>query len=422
MPFRRQRWRIGGGRPVIVSRMPELPPDGHVVVVGASLAGLRAAETLRIDGHDGPITVVGAESHRPYDRPPLSKQVLTGKAEPEQVVLPFDHRALGVELMLGRAAVGLDVDRRRLLLAGGDELAYEGLVIATGAAPRLLPGAPPGPGVHYLRTLDDSLALRDELRAGAAVVIIGAGFIGLEVACSATSMGLSVVVVEALPVPLERALGPEVGWAVMGWHRAKGMDLRTGLAVDAIVGKDRPEAVRLSDGTVLDASVVVVGIGVAPATDWLAGSGIDVADGVLCDERLRVRRSGSPLPNVVAAGDVARWAHPAYREDVRVEHWTNATEAGEAAAKSLLLGDDAEPFSPTPYFWSDQHGVKLQFVGRTAAGDRAELLEGSWEEDRMVLGYGRGGRLVGALGMRRPARVMALQRMIAEGSPFPPPE
>lgn len=402
--------------------MPELPRNGRVVVVGASLAGLRAAETLRASGHEGPITVVGAESRRPYDRPPLSKQVLTGKVEPEQVALPFDQGALDVELMLGRAAAGLDLDRRRLLLAGGDELTYDGLVISTGAAPRLLPGAPPGPGVHYLRTLDDALTLRDDLCSIDAVVIVGAGFIGLEVACSATSMGLSVVVVEALPVPLERALGPETGRAVMEWHRSKGMDLRTGLAVEAIIGADRPEAVRLNDGTVLEAGAVVVGVGVAPATDWLAGSGVDVADGVLCDQRLRVRRSGSALPNVVAAGDVARWAHPAYGEDVRVEHWTNATESGEAAARSLLFGERAEPFAPTPYFWSDQHGVKLQFVGRTAAGDRCEQLEGSWEEDRLVVGYGRGDRLVGALGIRRPARVMALQRMIAEGSPFPPPE
>lgn len=401
--------------------MPELTPSGHVVVVGASLAGLRAAETLRSAGHEGPVTVVGAESHRPYDRPPLSKQVLTGRAQPEQVVLPFDQAALGVELVLGQAAVGVDIDRNRLLLAGGGDLAYDGLVIATGAAPRLMPGAPPGPGVHYLRTLDDSLALRDDLHSASAVVIIGAGFIGLEVACSASSMGLDVVVVEALPVPLERSLGPEVGRAVMGWHRAKGMDLRTGLTVDAIVGDHRPEAVRLSDGAVVDAEVVVVGVGVTPSTDWLAGSGIDVADGVLCDERLRVRRSGSPLPNVVAAGDVARWTHPTYGEDVRVEHWTNATEAGEAAAMTLLLGDGAEAFAPTPYFWSDQHGVKLQFVGRTAAGDRTEMLEGGWEEDRLVLAYGRADRLVGALGIRRPGRVMALQRMIAEGAAFPPP-
>ena len=397
-------------------------PDRYerIVVVGASLAGLRAAEGLRHHGHEGSITIVGAESHLPYDRPPLSKQVLTGRTTPEgtQLALPEN---LGVEWVLGTPVQGLDTDQGRLLLADGD-LAYDGLVIATGARPRVLKGAPPGPGVHYLRTIDDSIALRADLERSEALVVIGAGFIGLEVASSAQQMGVPTVVLEALPVPLERALGAGMGRAVMEWHRAKGSDVRAGIGVEELVRRadGRPDAVRLSDGTVVPADTVVVGIGVSPVTDWLDGSGVDLSDGVRCDSRLRVLSGGRPVPGVVAAGDVARWDHPRYPDPVRVEHWTNATESGEAAARTLLLGDAADQYDPIPYFWSDQHGVKLQFVGLAAPGDDTTFVEGSFEEDRLLVAYGRDGRLVAALGMRRPARVMALQQLIAAGSAFPP--
>lgn len=393
----------------------------HIVIVGASLAGLRAAETLRQDGFDGSITIVGDEPHRPYDRPPLSKQVLTGKTDADGTALPVPDD-LGAEWVLGTAATGLDLERRRVRLTEGEDLAFDSLVIATGARPRVLPFAPPGPGTHYLRTLDDSLALREDLTRSEGLVVIGAGFIGLEVACSAQQLGVPTVVLEALPVPLERSLGPEIGRAVMHWHLSKGTDIRAGVGVDAITrGRgDAPDGVRLSDGSVVPADTVVVGIGVAPVTGWLADSGVDVTDGVRCDSRLRVLSDGRPVPGVVAAGDVARWDHPGYGESVRVEHWTNATESGEAAARTLLRGDEAEPYAPIPYFWSDQHGVKLQFVGRAAAGDETLVLEGSFEEDRVLIAYGAGGRLVGALGIRRPARVMALQRMIQSGGAFPP--
>lgn len=389
------------------------------MIVGASLAGLRAAESLRLAGHDGPVTIVGDEPHRPYDRPPLSKQVLTGKIEPAATTLHVDED-LGFEWVLGTAATALDTDRHRLALGDGSDLAYDRLVIATGALPRHLPGVPPGPGVHYLRTVDDAVALRDDLRRARSVVVIGAGFIGLEVASSAMQLGVPVVVVEALAVPLERALGADIGRAVMDWHRSKGLRILAGVGVDSVTGTDRPEQVRLSDGQVLDADTVVVGVGVAPATSWLESSGVDLADGVLCDERLRVLRSGRPLPDVVAAGDVARWTHTGYGEAVRVEHWTNATEAGEAAAATIIGGDDAPAYAPVPYFWSDQHGVKLQFVGR--AGTETALVEGGFDEDRLLVAYGTGGLVVGALGVRRPARVMAMQRLIAAGSPFPPEE
>ena len=390
----------------------------RAVVVGASLAGLRAAEALRQRGYDGSLTLVGSEAHRPYDRPPLSKQVLTGRVGPEDTALRADD-ALDVEWRLSTSASGVDLDRRRVHLAGADDLAFDHLVIATGAHPKMLPGLAPLAGVHTLRTLDDAVALRDELAGAPSVVVIGAGFIGLEVAASCRQRGLDATVLEALPLPLERAIGARMGVVVAELHRAHGVDVRLGTPVDGLVGSDRVEGVRLVDGTVVAAEVVVVGIGVAPTTGWLEGSGVDLADGVACDASLRVLAGGRPRPDVVAAGDVARWAHPGYGESVRIEHWTNASEQGDFAAQALVLGDGAPPFSPTPYFWSDQHGVMLQFVGRARHDDVVEIIEGSLEDERFVAAYGRGGRLVAALGMRRPARVMAMRQMITEGEAFP---
>lgn len=390
----------------------------RVVVVGGSLAGLRAAEALRELGFDGEVTVVGAETHLPYDRPPLSKQVLTGKAEPEQIAFPMAE-ASGIEWLLSTTATGLDLERCRVILEGGDDLAFDRLVIATGARPRILPVIQPGPGVHYLRTVDDAVALRADLLGGGRLAVIGAGFIGLEVAASAASIGVEVTVLEVLPVPLERAIGAEMGQAVAGLHQRRGMDLRFGVGVDGIEGGERPEGVRLTDGSTVPADAVVVGVGVAPATDWLDGSGVEISDGVLCDERLRVVVDGRPRPDVVAAGDVARWYHPGYGERVRIEHWTNASEQGPAAAETLLKGDQAPPYEPVPYFWSDQHGVKIQFVGRAGPRDEIQMLEGTPEDEKFVAAYGRQGRLVGAIGMRRPARVIALQQQISEEAPFP---
>jgi NADPH-dependent 2,4-dienoyl-CoA reductase/sulfur reductase-like enzyme len=391
----------------------------RAVVVGASLAGLRAAESLRRGGYDGALTMIGAERHLPYDRPPLSKQILTGKAGPDDLALHLDAD-LDVEWQLGLQATGLDLDRRVVQVAAGDDVPFDRLVIATGAHPRTLLGAERGAGVHYLRTVEDAVALRDALRPARRLVVVGAGFIGLEVAASARTLGSDVTVVEALPVPLERAVGARMGAALADLHRRHQVDVRLGVGVRGLVGTDRVEGVRLADGVLLPAEVVVVGIGVAPATAWLDRSGVDLSDGVLCDDRLRVLVDGQPHPDVVAAGDVARWRHPGYDRSLRLEHWTNATEQGEAAARTLLEGDSAPPFAPTPYFWSDQFGVKIQFVGETRAGDEVAVMEGDPSGDRFLAAYGREGRLVAALGVRRPARVMALQALIAAGAPFPP--
>lgn len=387
--------------------------------MGGSLAGLRSAEALRSLGFDGTLTVVGAEKHPPYDRPPLSKQVLTGKAGPEQVALEVDA-SLGVRWLIGVAAEGLDLELRRLVLSGGDHLDYDLMVIATGATPRLLPGFAPGKAVYYLRTLDDALGLHQALRAAERVVVLGAGFIGLEVASSAAELGLQVTVVEALSVPLAPAIGEEMGEAIAGIHRRRGVEILTGSPGAKLVAEGPPARIELGDGRVLEADLVVVGVGVTPETRWLGGSGIDLDDGVVCDERLRVLAGGRAVPGLVAAGDVARWFHVDWGRRARLEHWTNAVEQARAAARTLLEGDSAPPYCPVPYFWSDQHGLKIQFVGETAQGDEVALIEGIVEDERFVVAYGREGRLVAALGVRRPARIMQLQRLIAGKAPFPP--
>ena len=299
-----------------------------MVVVGGSLAGLRAIETLRNEGFEGRVTLIGAETRQPYDRPPLSKKVLAGEWEPERIALRRDGDlgSLDVDARLGRTATGLDVDERVVTVDDGERVPYDGLVIATGATVRRLPDQPELDGVYMLRTLDDCLALRAALTAGSPrVVVVGAGFIGAEVAATARGLGCEVTVLEALPVPLARALGPRMGLACAELHGDHGVELRLGVGVAAIEGTARVEQVRLTDGSVVPADVVVVGIGVAPATGWLEGSGLELRDGVVCDATL----AAGP-PGVYAAGDVCRWPNALFDEEMRVEHWTNAAEQGAA--------------------------------------------------------------------------------------------
>jgi NADPH-dependent 2,4-dienoyl-CoA reductase/sulfur reductase-like enzyme len=383
-----------------------------IVIVGASLAGLRAAETLRREGYDHRVVLVGAEQHLPYDRPPLSKELLAGEWEPEQIALrkqPYDD--LGLDLQLGRRATGLDVSGRVVELDGSEPLAFDGVVVATGARPRTLPGTPVLEGIFVLRTLDDCLAIRSRLETRPRVVVIGAGFIGSEVAATCRGRGLEVTVLEMLPTPLARAVGPIVGEACGRLHRDHGVDLRCGVTVAGFEGRDRVERVRLADGSAVEADLVVVGVGVTPETAWLEGSGLALDDGVVCDPTCLA------APGVVAAGDVARWPNPLFDgESMRVEHWTNATEQGVAAARRLLVDDaaDAEVFEPVPFVWSDQYDVKIQVVGSIRGDDEVAVADGSFDEDRFVALFGRGGRLVGALGFSRPRVVMQYRRMIAE--------
>jgi 3-phenylpropionate/trans-cinnamate dioxygenase ferredoxin reductase subunit len=384
-----------------------------VVVVGASLAGVRAAEALREGGFDGRLTIVGDEVHRPYDRPPLSKQVLAGAQPPEAAAIDIAED-LDAEWRLGTRATGLDVDARAVLLADGERLAFDGVVLATGATPRRIAGWPDLTGVHVLRTLDDSIALRADLLAGSPrrLVVVGAGFIGCEVAATARGLGVDVTVVEPLPAPCIRGLGAEMGAFVAEVHRDHGVDLRLERGVAGIDGSDRVERVRLTDGTAVDADVVVVGVGVAPATGWLEGSGLELADGVVCNATC------AAAPGVVAAGDLARWPHPAYGELVRVEHWDNAVEQGGHAGRTLLAhlaGGAGEPYAPVPWFWTDQYDRKLQLTGRPTPDSTVTVVEGSLAERRFLATYEREGAVVAVLGVNMPAKVVGWRRTLAGG-------
>jgi 3-phenylpropionate/trans-cinnamate dioxygenase ferredoxin reductase subunit len=392
----------------------------RVVVVGASLAGFRAAEELRERGFTGTITMVGAEAHRPYDRPPLSKQVLSGRQPPEATALSpaiGDVDDLGLTWHLGVPATGLDLapGDRAVTVGGGERLAFDGLVIATGATPRHLPGTDHLAGVHTLRNLDDCTAIRADLEGELPkrVVVVGAGFIGAEVAATCRTLGHQVTLVEALPVPLERGVGPVLGQVVADLHREHGVDVHLGVGVVRITGDDRVDQVHLTDGAELDADLVVVGVGVTPNTDWLLGSGLDVDNGVLCDETCLA------APGIVAAGDVARWPNHRFDEVMRVEHWDNAVEMGAHAARTLLAdaaGTKGAPYEPIPWFWSDQYDRKIQLAGRAAANDEVAVVAGSLEDRRFVVFFGRGGRLVGVLGMSMPAKVMRWRALVEAGT------
>jgi NADPH-dependent 2,4-dienoyl-CoA reductase/sulfur reductase-like enzyme len=374
-----------------------------VAVVGASLAGLRSLQALRRAGFSGRLVAIGEEVEKPYDRPPLSKEILAGKWDVERTALlrPEDE-GLDIDWRLGRAATGLDLAERRVQLAGGEAVDFDGLVIATGTFARRLPGVSLG-GVHVLRTLADCLALRAELDASPRVAVIGGGFIGLEVAATCRGRGLPVTVIESLAAPLERGLGPELGAYVGEIHRDQGVELRLGARVKRFIGSERVEALELEDGTHVAADVVVIGIGAAPATGWLEGSGLELEDGVVCDASCRTTRA----PFVVAAGDVARWPNPLFGESMRVEHWTNATEQADHAVDTLLAGETGgTPFAPVPFVWSDQYDRKIQIAGRIAEGDETSVVDGSLEERRFVMLFHRHGKLRGVLGMNRPRLVM----------------
>ena len=379
-----------------------------VVVVGASIAGFTAAAELRAAGFDGRIRLVGDEPVRTYERPPLSKGVLAGDDADSTAWSAAHADDLDMDWLLGERAVGLDVDGRTLQLQGGESLGYDGLVIACGATPRRLRDQPDLAGIHVVRTLDDSLGLRADLDAGASrVVVIGAGFIGAEVAATCRRRGHDVVLVEPLEQPLVRVLGEEIGAAVADIHRGEGVDLRLGVGVDAIEGDDRVESVLLSDGTRLDADVVVVGIGVVPNTGWLEGSGLTVDDGVVADSTCLV------APGIVAAGDVARWDSPRYGS-VRIEHWDHAVDMGRAAGLRLLAtDDDAVDFDPVPWFWSDQYDVRLQLAGR-ADGEMA-IVDGSIDDGKFVALYGRDGQVTGALGWNWPAKAVRYRMALESG-------
>ncbi|MFG2888770.1 NAD(P)/FAD-dependent oxidoreductase [Streptomyces sp. NPDC048248] len=413
-----------------------------IAVVGASAAGLAAAEALRRFGWTGPLTLIGDEPHLPYDRPPLSKQLLHGTWEPERLLLRTAGQLdpLGLDLRLGTRATGLDAATRTLTLDGGERLTCAGVIIATGVAARALPGAEHLAGVHTLRTLDDALALRDRLTGPERrLVIVGNGVLGCEAAAVARELGHEVTLVGRDPVPMARALGAEVGTLLAEEHRAHGVRLLTadvdGFDTAASAGAEAAQvtAVRLTDGTRIPADSVLLAIGSDPAVQWLDDPALDTVDGLRCDAYC------AAAPGIYAAGDVARWDHPVHGRPLRFEHRTNATEQGMAAARNLLAELAAEtvpaepsdpaadgapapqrrPFAPVPYFWSDQYDIKIQAYGLTADADRAETIVLDHGARRTVTLYGRDGTATGIVATGLPPRqVRALRAVIATPLPW----
>ena len=369
-----------------------------VAVVGASLAGWSAARALRAQGFDGELMIVGAETHRPYDRPPLSKEFLAGQIDAAALALESDDDDLRASWRLGVAAVGLDAATGAVALADGSRVRADAVVLATGARARCWPGAPGLAGVHTLRTLEDAVGLRAELTAGARLAVIGAGFIGAEVASTALKLGLAVTVIEAAPTPLAGPLGVRLGAVVARLHTAHGVALRCGVAVAGLTGTDRVTGVALADGSRVDADVVVCGIGAVPNIEWLRGGPLALGDGVLCDTA-----GATSLPNVVAVGDCAAWHEPALGRAHRVEHWTGALERPAIAVATLLAGGSTNaPAAKPPYFWSDQYGSRIQFAGFAGGHDEITVEDGEPGQGSFVAVYRRGGQPVAVLGVDQP--------------------
>jgi 3-phenylpropionate/trans-cinnamate dioxygenase ferredoxin reductase subunit len=366
------------------------------VVVGASLAGLSAVRALRQQGFDGRVVLVGDEPHLPYDRPPLSKGFLLGTVSREKIELVDDTEldALDVERRFGTPATGLRPADRAVLL-GDSSIVADLVVLATGSRPRPLRGMQQMSGVHLLRTLDDAVALREVLVPGVRLAVVGAGFIGSEVASAARTLGADVTVVELLDIPLSLVLGEEMGSVCAALHAANGVDLRTGVGVAGLRGDERVTGVELGDGSVIDADLVLVGVGAAPVTEWLDGSGLVVDNGVLTDA------SGlTSVPAIAAVGDVARPAGPWTAVPTRVEHWTNALE-NPARTITALLGGDVEAMAAprAPYFWSDQYGVMIQYAGHREPGDSVRIVEGSPDDGSFIAVYDHGDEMSAVIAM-----------------------
>lgn len=394
------------------------PQLKQVLVVGAGVAGMRAAETLRKEGYEGALTIVGAERHAPYHRPPLSKKLLSGKVERAGVDLA-PQLDLGARVLREASAVGVDMRNCTVAVRDGDheqELGFDGLVIATGAAARRWPGGPVPDGVFVLRTIDDCLSIRQRLAAKSRVAVVGGGFIGAEVAATCRSRGLDVVLIEKAAGPMLPALGAELADRYAELHRRHGVDVRLNTSVDAFVGEGHVKGVRLTDGSEVKADVVVVGLGVEPDTGWLEGSGLPVDNGVVCDATCAVEGA----KNVVAAGDVARWWHPLYETHLRIEHWDHAQRQAAAAARNLLAGPGrGSAYNEVPYFWSDQYDVKLQMVGVPHDYDALQVIEGDADAWEFVAAYGRKGCTI-AVVSTIPGRAQTFRQVIADRAAFPP--
>lgn len=377
-------------------------PD-RIVVVGASLAGLHVVRGLRRRGFAGRIVLVGDEPHRPYDRPPLSKEFLWDSTEDTPYLIsPPDWEALGIDARLGVAATGLD-PRTRTLELDDEAVSYDALVVATGLRARTLPGRALT-GVHTLRRLDDARGIRADFEHARHLVVVGAGFIGAEVASAARRRGIRTTILEAAATPLESAVGQTAGLALARLHSRNGVELHCGASVSELIGQERLEAVRLADGSEIGADLVVLGIGAIPETGWLAASGLDVTDGVLCDATLRA------ADGVWAAGDIARWPNPAFETLMRLEHWTNAMHQGDHVAANLVDPAGATAFAEVPYFWSQWYDQFIQSAGLPTG--EPTLVHGDWDAEEFVALYRDGDRLVGVLTLNRRRDIMRYRRLI----------
>ncbi|MCR6485579.1 FAD-dependent oxidoreductase [Amycolatopsis sp. OK19-0408] len=368
-----------------------------VLVVGASAAGLATVEALRRKGYAEHVTVLGAEAHRPYDRPPLSKQVLAGDWPPERASLrtPEHLATLDAEFVLGDPAARLDARTRTVRTRSGRTLSADAVVLATGLRPRTLPGQEGLEGVHVLRTLDDTLALRADLTPGKRVVVVGDGVLGAEIAATVCGLGVPVTLAGPQPAPLAYQFGPLAAGLLAELHTARGVHLRLGAAVTGLSASDgRVTGAGLATGEVLPADVVVVAFGAAPATEWLAGSGILCDNGIVCDSRCRA------ADGIYAAGDVARWHHEGLDVLLRLENRTNATEQAVAVAGNIL-GDD-RPYTPVPYFWTNQFDARIHVYGRLSAVAEVSVVDGSVAGGRFVAEYREDGRVTGVLGWNMP--------------------
>ncbi len=390
----------------------------RIVIVGGGLAAFRAAERLRELSFTGTITMIGDEPGPAYNRPPLSKQLLEHKLQPNQ--LSFTSAVdLALHTKYGTRAVRLDPHRRTVYLSNGEAVGYDGLVIATGVRARQLPGAPlADERIVTLRTLPDAQRLDTLLSRARRLLIVGGGFIGCEVAATARKRAIKVTVVDRAPYLLGRVVGPALGAMVTGWHAEAGVDLRLERGIAQWRTGPRHVTAHLDDGSEVTADAVLLAIGTAPCVDWLADLALDLTDGVLCEETSHV----TGLDDVVAAGDVARWPNRRFGGPARrVEHWINAVEHGQAAAESLLAGrDQAVPFAPLPRFWSEQYRRRIQAVGMPALANRVALSEGSLQERRLVAVCLDGDRLVGAIGVDSPRAMLRYANLIDEQTALAP--
>lgn len=374
----------------------------RVVIVGASAGGLATAVALRIEGYDGTITLVGDEADAPYDRPPLSKEFLSEGWEPGRLTLlaATDLDTLDLELRLGTPATALSTIDREVTLADGSAVSYDALVVATGVRPRVLPAH--RNGVHVLRTLADALPLRERLAPGRRLVIVGAGFVGTEVAATARACGVEVTMLESATAPLAHEIGEAAGRFLAELHRQHGVEVRT----DAVVTEVTADGVRLEDGTAVEGDDVLLAVGSEPNTEWLTAEDLKVHNGLVCDEYC------AAAPDVYGVGDVARWYNPLFGTEMRVEHRRHASEQAVAVARNLLEPDDRAPFAPVPYFWSDQCDVRVQAYGHLREHDDAVIVYGDVAARRLLVAYRSGDRLTGVLAVGQSPRALRSWRAL----------